>query len=84
MKVLVTGGCGFIGSHIVDILIKNGCNVRILDNLELPTHLKGKPPYIPDEADFIHGDIKNYTDLAKTRGVEWAQARAVRILRVQS
>ncbi|MDW8023519.1 MAG: GDP-mannose 4,6-dehydratase, partial [Nitrososphaerota archaeon] len=30
--VLVTGGAGFIGSHIVDRLVLEGCNVRVLDN----------------------------------------------------
>ncbi len=56
-KVLVTGGAGFIGSHIVDLLLENGYSVRILDNLELPTHLKGKAAYIPKEAEFIEGNM---------------------------
>jgi dTDP-L-rhamnose 4-epimerase len=57
--VLVTGGAGFIGSHTVDRLIQLGYDVRILDNLQKPVHLKGKPDYIPDEADFVLGDIRD-------------------------
>jgi dTDP-L-rhamnose 4-epimerase len=44
--VLVTGGAGFIGSHTVDRLLTLGYDVRILDNLQKPVHLKGKPSYI--------------------------------------
>jgi len=57
--VLVTGGAGFIGSHTVDRLLEQGYDVRILDNLQKPVHLKGKPDYIPKEADFILGDVRD-------------------------
>src|SRR5690606_14998036 len=56
---LVTGGAGFIGSHTVDRLIDEGLNVRILDNLQKPIHLKGMPSYINPKAEFILGDVKN-------------------------
>ncbi len=59
MRALVTGGAGLIGSHIVDLLLKNGYEVRIFDNLEPQTHLKGKPSWIPKEAEFIQGDMRN-------------------------
>jgi dTDP-L-rhamnose 4-epimerase len=65
MKVLVTGGAGFIGSNLVDGLLKKGYEVRILDNLEKPTHLNGKPKYLPKEAEFIEGDMRNKDDLLK-------------------
>lgn len=58
-SVLVTGGAGLIGSHIVDQLLKEGHTVRILDSLDKPTHIQGKPSYIPEEAHFIHGDIRD-------------------------
>ncbi|BAP63283.1 NAD-dependent epimerase/dehydratase family protein [Methanococcus maripaludis] len=52
MKILVTGGAGFIGSHIVDILIENGHDVSILDNLST-----GNEKNINKSAKFINGDI---------------------------
>ena len=57
--VLVTGGAGFIGSHTVDRLLRAGYRVKILDSLEKPVHLKGKPCYIPSEAEFIEGDVRD-------------------------
>ncbi len=57
--VLVTGGAGFIGSHTVDRLLQLGYEVRILDNLQKPVHLKGKPEYIPAEAEFMLGDVRD-------------------------
>lgn len=71
-KVLVTGGAGFIGSHTVDALLERGYEVRILDSLEKPVHLKGKPTYIPDEAEFILGDVRSKGDVDKAlHGVEF-------------
>jgi dTDP-L-rhamnose 4-epimerase len=65
MKTLVTGGAGFIGSHIVDRLLAEGYEVKILDNLESRVHPKGKPPYIAKEAEFIEGDARSKDDLRK-------------------
>ena len=65
MNVLVTGGAGFIGSHTVDRLISKGHKVKILDNLQKPVHLKGKPDYINKEAEFILGDVRDKTTLEK-------------------
>ena len=59
MKILVTGGAGFIGSHTVDALLEKGHDVRILDNLQKPVHLKGKPPWIPKDAEFILEDVRD-------------------------
>ena len=57
--VLVTGGAGFIGSHTVDELISCGFDVRILDNLQMPVHRKGKPKYLNPKAKFIFGNVKD-------------------------
>lgn len=62
MNCLFTGGAGFIGSHTVDALLARGDKVRILDNLSKPVHKKGKPDYIPDEAEFMVGDVRNRQD----------------------
>lgn len=52
--VLVTGGAGFIGSHLTDKLIENGATVRILDNL-----LTGDRRNLNPKAEFIEGDIRD-------------------------
>ncbi|HRJ84147.1 MAG TPA: SDR family NAD(P)-dependent oxidoreductase [Ignavibacteria bacterium] len=71
-KVLVTGGAGFIGSHTVDRLLKIGYDVRILDNLQKPVHLKGKPDYIPKEAEFILGDVRDRDTIEKAlEGIDY-------------
>ena len=72
MKALVTGGAGLIGSHIVDLLIQKGHQVRIIDNLAKPTHLLGKPVWIPTEAEFFQGDVRNREDLDRAlEGIDW-------------
>jgi dTDP-L-rhamnose 4-epimerase len=71
VKVLVTGGAGLIGSHIVDATLQRGDEVRILDNLDEQTHPRGQPDWIPSDAEFIHGDVRNPADLQRAlRGVE--------------
>ena len=63
MKVLITGGAGFIGSHIADLLLASGYHVRILDNLQKPTHLMGKPSYLPADVEFLEGDVTDESTL---------------------
>ncbi len=71
MKVLVTGGAGFIGSHTADALLARGHRVRIMDSLEPPVHLKGKPDYIPEKAEFIRGDVRVKNDWENAlKGIE--------------
>jgi len=64
-KVLVTGGAGFIGSFIVDKLIEEGHEVRILDNLEEQVHKGAIPDYLNKKAEFVKGDIRNRETLKK-------------------
>jgi len=71
VKVLVTGGAGFIGSHTVDLLLQHGYEVRILDSLAAPVHKdRARPAYLSPEAELIVGDVRNRADMEKTlRGV---------------
>src|SRR5216110_3799313 len=56
-RALVTGGAGLIGSHLADLLQREGWQIRILDNLEPQTHRRGKPAWISNDAEFIEGDL---------------------------
>lgn len=60
MKILVTGGAGFIGSHVVDKLIENGHNVIIIDNLST-----GQRKNINSRAKFIETDITDFARMEK-------------------
>ena len=52
MSVLVTGGAGFIGSHLADRLLADGLDVTVLDNLD-----DRRPGTRPAEATFVEGDV---------------------------
>jgi dTDP-L-rhamnose 4-epimerase len=58
-RALVTGGAGLIGSHLTDLLLREGWKVRVLDNLEPNTHKRGKPAWINQDAEFIAGDLRD-------------------------
>ena len=59
MKILVTGGAGFIGSHTCDRLLSLGHEVVVLDALTPPVHRNGHPAHLSPEADFYQGDTRN-------------------------
>ena len=54
---LVTGGAGFIGSHIVDALVQRGDNVRVLDNLS--TGCRHNLEQVAEKVEFVEGDIRD-------------------------
>lgn len=57
MRVLITGGAGFIGGHLVDRFYRDGFQVRVLDSLDPKVHPTGKPPAFPSGVQFICGDV---------------------------
>jgi dTDP-L-rhamnose 4-epimerase len=59
MRVLVTGGAGFIGSHTCDRLLGLGHDVIVLDALTPPVHRSKRPAYVRPEVDFYEGDVRN-------------------------
>ncbi len=63
MKILVTGGAGFIGSHLVDALVSKGHSVRVLDMLEPQVHGQSKPTYLNAKADYLWGDVRDRNSL---------------------
>jgi dTDP-L-rhamnose 4-epimerase len=65
-KVLITGGAGFIGSHLADELLHQGYQVRVLDNLAPQVHgpQPKRPDYLNSEVELIAGDVR---DAAKVR-----------------
>lgn len=67
MKVLVTGGAGFVGSHTVDALVERGHEVRVFDNLDPQVHGQnaGVPEYLNPDVEFIKGDVRDRQALKK-------------------
>jgi dTDP-L-rhamnose 4-epimerase len=58
VRALVTGGAGFIGSHLVDRLLADGIEVRILDSLDAQVH-EGRPEYLAADAELVVGDVRD-------------------------
>jgi dTDP-L-rhamnose 4-epimerase len=60
MKVLITGGAGFIGSHVADRLLADGYEVRALDSLERQVHPEGeRPDYLDADVELVAGDVRD-------------------------
>jgi dTDP-L-rhamnose 4-epimerase len=71
VRVLITGGAGFIGSHLADRFLREGFQVRILDSLDAKVHPHGRPRYLPAAAEFMQGDVTDRNVLlAALQGVD--------------
>jgi dTDP-L-rhamnose 4-epimerase len=68
-SILITGGAGFIGSHLTRALLEAGHRVRVLDLLDPQVHPQSSlPAHFPDEAEFLHGDVLDRTLLERALG----------------
>jgi dTDP-L-rhamnose 4-epimerase len=69
VKVLVTGGAGFIGSHVVDALVERGASVLVVDSLD-PGVFSRPPDYLNPRADYCFGDLRAWRPDARFDDVE--------------
>ena len=65
MKALVTGGSGFIGSNIVKLLVEQGYEVRVLDNLSSGYLINIAPFLNAHSVEFVGGDVRDYLSVEK-------------------
>ena len=66
-RVLITGGAGFIGSHVADALLARGYRVRALDNLSEQVHAGSRefPSYLDSEVEICKGDVRDRRDVER-------------------
>src|SRR5579864_9452946 len=72
MRVLITGGAGFIGSHLADRLLAEGHDVRALDSLDPQVHVGGqRPGYLDPAVELQVGDVRDHEAVGRAlEGVE--------------
>ncbi|HVI80495.1 MAG TPA: NAD-dependent epimerase/dehydratase family protein, partial [Candidatus Acidoferrum sp.] len=64
-KILILGGCGFVGSHTADALLQQGHSVTVFDNLSPQVHPSGYPGYMSRDVEFVEGDVRDLRALTK-------------------
>jgi dTDP-L-rhamnose 4-epimerase len=78
--VLITGGAGFIGSHLADELLRCGYRVRVLDSLVEQVHANGRPDYLDPEVELLLGDVRDRDALDRAlEGVDAVVHLAARV-----
>jgi dTDP-L-rhamnose 4-epimerase len=80
-RILITGGAGFIGSHLARHLLRHGYEVRALDRLDPQVHPeRERPRYLDDEVELVKGDVRDPTAVAEAlRGVDAVVHLAARV-----
>jgi nucleoside-diphosphate-sugar epimerase len=58
LRILITGGAGFIGSFLVDRFVSLGHDIRVLDNLDPQVHGGAGPSHLSSRAEFLRGDVR--------------------------
>src|SRR4051812_46778008 len=68
--ILITGGAGFIGSHLADELLRSGYRVRVLDNLTPQVHGADgrRPSYLSSEVELVKGDVRDADTVKRALG----------------
>ncbi|MCK6591546.1 MAG: NAD-dependent epimerase/dehydratase family protein, partial [Polyangiaceae bacterium] len=66
-RILITGGAGFIGSHLADELLRHGHSIRVLDNLSPQVHgpERSRPSYLSKEIELQIGDVRSESDVRR-------------------
>lgn len=69
--VLITGGAGFVGSHLADALLARGDKVRIFDSLTPQVHPDGRPEYLDPGVELVRGDMRDIDAVSQSlRGID--------------
>jgi dTDP-L-rhamnose 4-epimerase len=78
MRILVTGGAGFVGSHVADLLVAHGHEVVVLDSLV--AYPGGRPPWLHADVELVRGDVRDPDAWrAAARGVDAVCHQAARV-----
>jgi dTDP-L-rhamnose 4-epimerase len=64
-RILITGGAGFVGSHVADALLRQGHEVRVFDNLTPQVHHDGWPDYLAEDVERVQGDMRHLDEVKR-------------------